>query len=358
MPRLTGPEYKQWLAAFGDAFTTENQLEALVLTSRGVGLEEVAIADNVPALIQLVVRTADTQGWLTDLLREAMEIQGDRAQLKALDADFAILSRIEPENAFEAVLVHGDPMFDRKDFRAKLSGLNSPASAPVLLVQGDRYSGKSWSSHLITYVAARAPKEEAIKVALVDFETDDVAIDAEMLGRRISQSAGFGVTTPPSEEQVSRWVLQYCSEFGTQAKEAGGTVWVVIDHLQKALLGDGAMDFLQGFGKQIPVVMPNVRLIILSFHEREVNRLAAGIGPMERDLAQALTLEEMKDWLARFFGAAVMFKRRNRQLPTDEASVLPLVNEATDSVLRRVDPASRKRLVQMGNAIRDQMMLV
>lgn len=351
MARLTGPEYKKWTEAFKDAFDKPASLEFIVRVATGKGLEQVAIGANVEEMIEILIHEADRGGWLKKLLDAAVERLPGNALLDALSVDFAAAMIIEPDSPFDAHRIFGEAMFDREELRKGLRALQSDGAPPVLLVHGDPYTGKTWSARLIRHVA---DKLDGINFVLVDLEDlKGKAVNAATIGERIALESGLGQSPPPNEEMDAQWVRQYCQWLGRRAKETGSAQWVVIDHLQKVLLGQGAKDFLHGFGREIPFLMPMVRLIILSYHEPD--DLAAGIGRIQRDPIQKMPMLEMRKWLATFFGAELLSQQRNALMVPDLAELRPRVAAATEEVMSHVQDDSPERLVQMGKALRDEL---
>jgi len=352
MSRLTKEEYKKWVGAFTDAFDSREQLSEVTMEAIGKPIAKVAIGADVEEDIQILIREADREGWLKGLVSSAVAKQSESPQLAAIEREYKAAVLIEPDSAFDAVRIFGEAMFDRDFFRGKLRGLLGMGSPPVLLVHGGRYSGKSWSKVLINHVVNNT---DGVDVATIDLKEDfkGKTVDAAGLGRLIAERSGFGDPPDVNEEQVPQWIRQYCNWLGNQSKVKGGALWVVIDNFEKVLPGPGAEEFLYGFGNNIREAMPSVRLIVLSHHDPE--SVTSNIKLIRLDKTEALSLEQMKDWLTTFFGVELLAQQRDNNIPPDLEALQPKVAEATTAVLSQVDGDSEKRFIQMGIALRTEL---
>ena len=218
MARLNGDDFKAWVRAFQDAFDDSDTFGTLVQFASGKTLDTIAGKGSLEKLIPAVIRMADSGGWLRKLLDEALEMQGDRQQLRALRTDLETMMIIEPDSPFDAMRIFGDAMFDRADLRARLRGLQSDAVAPVLVIYGEPYSGKTWSTRLISYIAN---KKSDINLVLVDMEPyRGNPVDAALIGRLIAQESLFKRPPRPNEEQDAQWSRQYFTWLARNARQA------------------------------------------------------------------------------------------------------------------------------------------
>ena len=202
MARLKDEDFKTWVEAFEDAFVDSETFGRLAqIASDGKTLDLIAGNGPLENLIPAVIRKADDGGWLKNLLDEALAMQPDRLKLRAVKADFETLMFIEPDSPFDATLILGAAMLDRAGLRARLRALQSDAVAPVLLVCGEPYSGKTWSTRLISYVAS---KKSDLNLAVVDMEpSGGKIVDAALLGRLIAEECDYKRRPAANEEQAS-----------------------------------------------------------------------------------------------------------------------------------------------------------
>jgi hypothetical protein len=352
MTRLESDDFKAWVMAFEDAFDDLGTFSRLVqIASDGKTLDMIAGAGPLQDLIPAVIRRADGGCWLKKLLDEALEMQPDRPRLSALRTDLETMMLIEPDSPFDAMLIFGDAMFDRAGLRARLRGLQSNAVAPVLVVYGEPYSGKTWSTRLISYVAS---KNSDLNLALVDMEEfAGQPVDADLIGRRIAEESLFNGPPPPNEEQVAQWSRQYVTWLARNARRAGGTWWIVIDHLEKVVLAQSAKDFLCGLGREIPTRAPMVRLVILSYYEPD--ELEAGIGRVETEHVPILSVDQLKNYLATFFAVELLSRQRAAGIRPDMAVLQVEVAISTEAVLAKLTADDPRRLVTMTDALRQEL---
>jgi hypothetical protein len=352
MARLNGDDFKAWVMAFQDAFDDFGTFGRLVqIASGGKTLDMIAGIGPLEDMIPAVIRKADGGGWLRKLLEEALEMQGDRQQLRDLRTDLETMMIIEPDSPFDAMRIFGDAMFDRADLRARLRGLQSDGVAPVLVVYGERYSGKTWSVRLISYVASRS---KDVTLVLVDMESyAGKPVDAALIGQLIADESLFMSPPAPNEEQDAQWSRQYFTWLARNARQAGGMWWIVIDHLEKVALSQSAKDFLCGLGREIPLRVPMVRLVILSYHEPD--ELEAGVGRVETEYVPILSLDQLKKELATFFAAEILSRHRAAGVAPDLAALQAKVAASTEAVLNRLAADDPRRLVKMAEALRQEL---
>lgn len=351
MARLNGDDFKAWVRAFQDAFDDSDTFGTLVQFASGKTLDTIAGKGSLEKLIPAVIRMADSGGWLRKLLDEALEMQGDRQQLRALRTDLETMMIIEPDSPFDAMRIFGDAMFDRADLRARLRGLQSDAVAPVLVIYGEPYSGKTWSTRLISYIAN---KKSDINLVLVDMEPyRGNPVDAALIGRLIAQESLFKRPPRPNEEQDAQWSRQYFTWLARNARQAGGTWWIVIDHLEKVALSQSAKDFLCGLGREIPTRAPMVRLVILSYHQPD--ELEAGVGRVETEYVPLLSIDQLKRDLATFFAIELLSRQRAAGKALDKAALQVQVASSTEAVLGKLTADDPRLLVKMAEALRQEL---
>jgi hypothetical protein len=352
MARLKDEDFKTWVEAFEDAFVDSETFGRLAqISSDGKTLDLIAGRGPLENLIPAVIRKADDGGWLKNLLDEALAMQPDRLKLRAVKADFETLMFIEPDSPFDATLILGAAMLDRAGLRARLRALQSDAVAPVLLVYGEPYSGKTWSTRLISYVAS---KKSDLNLALVDMEpSGGKIVDATLLGRLIAEECDYKRRPAANEEQASQWSRQYLTWLARNARRAGGTLWIVIDHLEKVILSQSAKDFLCGLGREIPIRAPMVRLIILSYHEPD--ELEAGVGRVETEHVPTLSLAQLKRELATFFAIELLTRNRAAGVGLDMEDLQFKVASSTEAVLGQLTANDPRQLVTMTGALQQEL---
>lgn len=352
MARLDRVEYKRWVKAFTDAFDDRGDLDVVVQFGTGHGLDYWTPKDDLERQIEALIRKVDDKALLEPILDEARERKPGNKRLEALATWLRVSVLIEPDDAFDAIRIFGAPMIDRADFRTKLKLLRTDTVPPVLLVHGDRYTGKSWSIRLVNHGARKSDDISLVVVDLTDYEGR--VVDAAKLGALIAVEVDSDKDPPePNEEMDSQWIKQYCGWLRREFKRAGGSWWIVIDDLQKVVLAESAKDFIYALGQQIPTSMPMVRLIIVSYHDADA--LATGVGSLEIDPVPKLTIDQIGEELANFF-AAVYLEREHaagRDCTADELQ--GKIAASISAVLANIDNDSPKRLLQMGEAVTRQL---
>jgi hypothetical protein len=352
MARLDKTEYKRWVWAFTDAFDDRDDLKRVVGLGTDHSLDYWVPDTNLGSQIEMLVRKVDDKGLLQPLLDAARRERPGNQGLEEISGRLEVSLQINPEEPFDAIRIFGDPMLDRNEFRNKLKLLQTETAPPVLLVDGGRYSGKSWGIRLVTYGAR---KSEGIKPAVVDLrDYKGRLVDAGTLGELIAHEIDYDMRPPePNEEQDAQWIRQYCGWLRRELKRLGGDWWIVIDDLQKVTLAESAKDFIYALGKTIPTSMPMVRLIIVSYHDPEA--LATGVGAMARDPIPRMTINEIKEHLANFFAAVYLERETTAGRDCKREELEPRIAASTNAVVAEIVDTSEKRLAQMGEAVRKEL---
>ena len=81
---LTADQRTRLLAALNDVFTTTDAVEDLAQGAANRTLAQISLAENLPAILSVMVGKAQDEGWLGRLLEEAVVLRPNAADLAQL----------------------------------------------------------------------------------------------------------------------------------------------------------------------------------------------------------------------------------------------------------------------------------
>jgi hypothetical protein len=136
------------------------------------------------------------------------------------------------------------PFIDRAELRRHLPVLIERDGARVLAVNGPRYSGRSYSWHLIAHVSEACGEYEAYRIDLNDWAGTQVTPTDLM--RVIASKLGWPVPEVDLTAQEDTQVRLLLSWFTRKMKHERGTSWLVFDSLDADRATDAALRLVEG----------------------------------------------------------------------------------------------------------------
>jgi len=160
------------------------------------------------------------------------------------------------------------PLVNRGELRQELSKLQA-ATSQILVVNGDRRSGRTYSRQLI-YSGAGRHQFIPIDVDLLDLKPADDDLRPEHIGQDIVLQMGFSLNDMPprQNEQDSAWNRKFCAWLMGQVRRQNHLYWIIIDHSDRLPLLPGVEDFLFELTTRCDQ-MDRLRLVFLGFHKPE-----------------------------------------------------------------------------------------
>ena len=328
---LTPGQRSQLVDALVDAFPTLAKLDQMLtlkvrqhrpLITPDGPLDDVALS---------VVRSAERDFWTHKLIAGAKAAAPGNPLLRAFLADNPDR---DPGTASPAVdhydarfLVGGRVFLCRPDFRGALRQIGEGLSSRVLIVHGDRGTGKTYSKDFVGYLLQFDPvrRAERHRFAYVDVDLQEGTL--ETLARRLATALGMDPATIPArptsdKEQDSRW-LPELHQWLADGITAGAydVCWLVLDGFRVSLPAEG-LDLIQMLGEFADVGgTDRLRLVLLNYPRLD----ALPFSHVETIAAPPITRADIEAFLADVF-------TRAGQSP--EAA---LVRAAADSIDRQVE---------------------
>jgi hypothetical protein len=336
--------------ALRDAFDLDT-LRRMLWYRLGFKLEEIVSSEsNLRTAVEKVIQTARQRGSIWKLVRAALEENPSNELLREFVATYPqydkTTSWIPPHDPYEAYLLRAQRFFiNRVDFRVALRDLSKSDGERVLVINGERGSGKTYSREMINYLTEVLDDHKALYVDLDMFEyrPDDLAAT---IGRQM----GRDVTTMPKQydEQVSRWTHNLCDWiFEDFIKNERFTWWFVFDGFRQRLLQPETRDLIGELATRAEGPVRQCRLVLLNYTEM----LPADIDCfIKRETIRSIGRED----LIPFFNH--LFSVKGRALTAAETEyIVDEVIAQVDEKIAAIPNGSQERLRLLSRAVSNTM---
>jgi len=166
------------------------------------------------------------------------------------------------------ILGDGMPFVNRSDLRSHLRRLATPAgnTKPILVVVGDKQSGKSYSIHYIDHFSYNQPPITTYRLEL----KEDTALEtgpAEMARDLVAMMGRSVAGIPPAQtnqklyvRNLAKWVLNEAVQVATQH-------WIMLDNFTGPSLRPDTRDFIAALSDLVTtgVFAQRCRVILIGF---------------------------------------------------------------------------------------------
>ena len=145
------PSEEPTLETLVDAFDEESQMAQLVRAAAGRSLHRVAMGKDLEEITAKVIQSAQNQGWLPALIKEAWQARQSDPVLTRFHEAWKVPAAEAPVDHRKVLLLPGKTvLIDRGPLRDALMTLEDANGSRVLIVDGDPESGKTYSFHYIS----------------------------------------------------------------------------------------------------------------------------------------------------------------------------------------------------------------
>ncbi len=329
-----------------DARTFDRMLSDHLSISR----ERMVAADGLAglgAIVSKMVEIADDGRFAIDLIRAAraavpenLALQQFVARNPAYDPD----RQTEPQNVFLSVFLRGQRVFfGREQLRQQLGLIGTPNQSRVLAIDGDRYTGKTYSWDFLSYLRENQPGWAGQQQRVVYINMDDCLFEPEELTTVIGRKLGLDVSGVPGDkgEQAARRnpdLLDWIS--AGLADHAIDVLWLILDGFRVQVQPDATHDLIRLMINAAEHDQEKLRLILLNYKEH-----------LDPDSVYILTEEiepfdEERD-LPRFFRYIYTQSKRTFDQEDIQQSVDKVRQQVNAEVAKR-GPEWRMRLLSIG----------
>ncbi|HKV32908.1 MAG TPA: effector-associated domain EAD1-containing protein [Pyrinomonadaceae bacterium] len=303
---------------------------------------------NYPDVLQTVVQKAIEEGWIANLVYHAITQNPNGVNLKAFvqkhpDFDAVKGAPISVDWVMAHTLRARRYFIDRKDLRVALKELRSSDGPRVLVVTGERVTGKSYTNELIAFLSERTPKNKTIYMNL-----DKYVYEAPNLTEMIGLQMGMDTTKIPQQqdEQKARWVQRLVGWILNRVVNPGDTTyWFVFDGFREQTLLPETKDWIDELAVQAETNVPQCRVVLLNYQET-----------LPFQISDYVSREEIKpigrDELIEFFGLLNVDHKGNYS-PEDLSSKVDLLIAKVDAAIAVKPENQIERLRVLSKAVKE-----
>ncbi|SRR6266481_82538 len=262
---LTGQQFAELSEALRGAFNVASFDQ--LLASIGKNREDyIATAASLPDIIRLVLREAEASHWTHQLIEGAIRRNPGNPAVKnfvVVHPEHDPVKRVMAGHICDTPFVQAQKAFlARRQLRDHLKVMGNGANFRVVVINGNRCTGKTYSRELIAYVAERSVHE---RVEYVDL--DKGIYDVEMLAESIGRRMNLDLSTMPARrgEQDARWVPELVAWLVAAARNGHHIWWLILDGFRVQVLPDATIDLIHSLVESVIVNAPQLRIVLINY---------------------------------------------------------------------------------------------
>jgi hypothetical protein len=305
MPLLDQDQFRAWNQALLDAFTTKAALEPLAKAARNMTVDQLALGEALDEIVMRLIRRADEEAWLHRLIAEAQSLRPHDPAIAKLAEDLPQVAEFLARDHFKVQFLRPPcqmALVNRHKLRTAVRDLHeNPAGATVLVVGGEKASGKTYSRHYIGYLQRVKAAFHFVSVDLTRLKNPATgAVSAAAVGRAIASQLRLEGMPAPGQEQDAAWAPHFCDWLTGALDPAGQRCWIVIDGFGDVVVEPGVQYLVEELASRIDLNLHTLRLVLLDYEDLSAHLLRATyewIDPIgETELADFFTeLHRMRD---------------------------------------------------------------
>jgi|GEM_PF-6099627 len=342
---LDRDQKKILLGVLAQLFNTVDELAAFLRDETGKELEDI-VKGNLAVSRSRIIDDANRREWVVDLIEALREF----ATQNAIAGVLAELDKIgTPEQIREARFYddpypNGEPMVNRKDLRSKLRTVSEDGSKRILLIKGDRFTGKSHARRHIRHVATR------LGIPLADFALREYATGEEVrpydFGVYIAEKLDRELPTR-LDAKASRWSLNFLNWLESQIDPNQDRLWIAFDDFEKeklkVALPDSVYEFIQMLAERVADRMNAVRLFLINYDRDLPVEISFNL---DQETIQQIDEGDISDFFLDFYD--------NYLPPTDFDTASADAAKRAETVYAKMGTDAATRLEVMRRALRDE----
>lgn len=230
--------------------------------------------DTITIVIFKLIQGAMTENWVYDLIKAALAERPNNQLLRAFIENYPVFDPSKPppkpKDYYESYFVLSNYLFiGRPELRKKLRELRtSDESTRILLVDGNRMSGKTYSRQLIGYLASKFEKHHVIPIDLDKYQYEPYEVClvfAQEMGFSQDEIRGIPVQ---QGELMDKYVQFLCNWIKGQVNKAKDKIfWFVFDGFREKVLSEGIEDMIINLAGKVENEMlhRNCYLVVLNY---------------------------------------------------------------------------------------------
>jgi hypothetical protein len=279
-------------------------------------------------VVSALLNGANAEGWIVRLIDELAARYPTHGDLQALSASLPRSDESSAVDPLGACYIDNRPFVNRGQLRATLRSILTDHGPRILIVRGERRSGKTYTVHLIKHLSQHLGFE-VVHINLVPYAAvrDISAVD---IGRAIAAQLGLAGVPEIGNEQMSRWTLSYFNWLTGQLRARAAQArpwWVVVDGFESVSVPMAVQDFIDELAVRIDDTLRNVRAVLIGYDWR----LPFALDPtVAIDTTSAITVEDLSAFFLQFY--------LEQRPHLDAAERMNRAAEHVREVLERVGP--------------------
>ena len=265
---LSPPQFQDLYNALHDDFTPVS-LGRMLTEHANRRLEDIVSSTKLyREIIEEVLKRAELERWTWDLIRAALAANPGSKGLNDFIRKYPFYSPAKPPVVVDPYrtpyVLAKQILIDREELRAALEELQKNDGPRVLVVTGERMSGKTYSCQLVYYLANDFNPRHI--VVYVDLDKDVREPDA--LAETIVSQMGREVGTIPDRErdQKMRYALRLCDWITTQIRNAErATYWLVFDGFRERTVLTETKELIEDLAVRAQTTLRQCRIVLLNY---------------------------------------------------------------------------------------------
>jgi Effector-associated domain 1 len=313
-------------------------------------LDSIIVPENVsfPTIVDRVMGEARDTGWLPQLIRGSLAFVPGNPLIQQFIINYPEFDPTIPPppvaDPYNACLLRAKRVFiNRRGLRQALKELGTPDGPRVLVVTGERATGKTYTHEMISHLASRIQGHRPpVYVDLDVYQYKPVEL-AEAIGHRMGRP---DIDTIPKQydDQSPRWNEKLCDWLvGGVTRDQPNIWWFVLDGFRKKTALPEMVDFIEKLAVLVERSVTRLRLVLLNYTQLLPDNIDSVVG---RDRIEPIGRSDLESFFQQI--------SRERAQPYDDEELRNVIDEILTQVedkVTRVADGNERRLEYINAAV-------
>lgn len=205
---------------------------------------------------------------------------------------------------FQFLYVGNQPFINRGELRAGLRAISRDDGPRILVVHGDRFSGKSHTREHVGHLAGRLGFRY-VEIALLEYSGGSPEEEIRPYDIGLAIADQMGLTLPQHlDPKATRWSQNFLNWLVGQLDQKNQRWWIVLDDFEedKMKVPRAIYEFIDLLATRIFGPLNRLRLVLISY-ERELPPVLRMI--VQRERVKLITDEDLLQYFIDFYRAFV-----------------------------------------------------
>ena len=300
------------------------------------------LKDAIPALII----TAESEGWLADLVAQMKADNPARADIQAFTPNLPPLVAVAIVDPYlDRVVRRNRLLVNRDPLRNAVRNMETDPLVKFLIVTGEEKTGKTWSRHFITHIWEQRRTFDLGWIDLGDIyerTPKTEPLTPEPVAAKMFSYLKLAETLIPEkdDEKYERWSQRVCNEVIRSLTPLARPYWLMFDGFNSVPLHDGTIAFIEQFAGIVESSLQDVHVVLLGWKgtlSSDAEALA------ERDVCQVMSDDDIKDFFERVY--------KSRSPGLSDAEIAKNAAQSFANVKRAVQAGASLTNTLLGDAV-------